>query len=172
MKCQTANRKFGVFSGNGPRRLDFFKKCITVIGQLPVIVFDAERIRQMTAKRIFAGLFALITLLTLAGCTSPRLPEGRYTAAGRDDIALDNNELIFLHITTPAENPSPFAFWDWAGGYSLSPEGVLTPDMETELLKKWSFYYSFRYEKNILKVIDKGEGRPVLSLILEAPARR
>ena len=43
---------------------------------------------------------------------------------------------------------------------------------ETELLKKWSFYYSFRYEKNILKVIDKGEGRPVLSLILEAPARR
>jgi len=81
MKCQTANRKFGVFSGNGSRRLDFFKKCITVIGQLPVIVFDAERIRQMTAKRIFAGLFALITLLTLAGCTSPRLPEGRYSAA-------------------------------------------------------------------------------------------
>ncbi|MEI3001961.1 MAG: hypothetical protein V8T86_13855 [Victivallis sp.] len=102
----------------------------------------------MTAKRIFAGLFALITLLTLAGCTSPRLPEGRYSAAGRDDFALVNNDLIFLHITTPAENPSPFAFWDWAGGYSLSPEGVLTPDMETELLKKWSFYYSFRYEKH------------------------
>ena len=110
MKCQTANRKFGVFSGNGSRRLDFFKKCITVIGQLPVIVFDAERIRQMTAKRIFAGLFALITLLTLAGCTSPRLPEGRYSAAGRDALALANNDLIFLQLTEPAEHTSPFAF--------------------------------------------------------------
>ncbi|WP_294481399.1 hypothetical protein [uncultured Victivallis sp.] len=116
--------------------------------------------------------FALFILGVAAGCSSPRLPEGRYSSTGREDYVLVNNDLIFLHISTPQENPDVFAFWDWAGGYSLSNNGLMTPDMETELWKKWNFYYSFLYEKGALKVIDKGDGRPLMTLILEQPRRR
>lgn len=126
----------------------------------------------MKFNRFLTACFALFVLIAAAGCSSPRLPDGRYSSTGREDFMLVNNDLIFLHITTPQENPDPYAFWDWAGGYSLSPEGVLTPDMETELWKKWNFYYSFLYEKGALKVVDKGEARPVMTLILEQPRRR
>lgn len=121
--------------------------------------------------RIFAVPVAAGLLLTLAGCVH-RLPEGRYSASGRNDYVLVHNDLIFLHITTPQENPTNLAFWDWAGGYSLSKDGQLKPDMETELWKKWNFYYSFLYEGNTIRVIDKHEGRPMVNLLQEPPARR
>ncbi|MPN35838.1 hypothetical protein SDC9_183340 [bioreactor metagenome] len=124
------------------------------------------RFYRIFAVAVFAGV-----LLSLAGCAS-RLPEGRYSAPGQGDYILVNNDLIFLHIATPQSNPSPFAFWDWAGGYSLSKDGNLTMKMDSTLWKKWSFYYSFLYEKNAIRVVDKGSGRPAATLILEAPARR
>lgn len=121
--------------------------------------------------RMFAAFTLALLLLALAGCVQ-RLPEGRYAASGRNDYALVNNDLLFLHITTPQENPSKLAFWDWAGPYSLSKDGTLKPDMETELWKKWNFYYSFFFEKNSIRVIDKREGRAVITLFLESPAHR
>ena len=120
--------------------------------------------------RMFAVPVAAILLMTLAGCVH-RLPEGRYSASGRNDYVLVNNDLIFLHIIAPQENPSPLAFWDWAGPYSLSKGGLLKPDMETELWKKWNFYYSFVYEKNAIRVINQRDGSAVANLVLE-PARR
>lgn len=120
--------------------------------------------------RTLAVPAAAILLMTIAGCAH-RLPEGRYSASGRNDYALVNNDLIFLHITTPQENPSQLAFWDWAGSYSLAKNGVLKPDMETELWKKWNFYYSFVYEKNAIRVINQRDGSAVANLVLE-PARR
>lgn len=124
------------------------------------------RFRRMLAVAVFAGV-----LLSLAGCAS-QLPEGRYSASGRGDYILVNNDLIFLHITTPQSNSSPFAFWDWAGDYSLAKDGVLTMKMDSEQWRKWNFYYTFLYEKNAIRVIDKGNGRPAMTLILEAPGRR
>lgn len=124
-----------------------------------------------TFLRILAVPAAAILLMTIAGCAH-RLPEGRYSASGRNDYVLVNNYLIFLHITTPQENPSPLAFWDWAGPYSLAKNGVLKPDMETELWKKWNFYYSFIYEKNAIRVINQRDGSAVVNLFLEPPRRR
>lgn len=126
----------------------------------------------MKLNHFLIGCFACAVLIAAAGCRSPRLPEGRYSSTGREDYVLVNNDLIFLHISTPQENPDAFAFWDWAGGYSLANNGYMTPDMDTELWKKWNFYYSFLYEKGALKVIDKGDGRPLMTLILEQPRRR
>jgi len=121
--------------------------------------------------RMFAVSAFAVLLLVLAGCVH-RLPEGRYTASGRNDYVLVNNDLVFLHIATPQENPSKLAFWDWAGTYSLSKEGFLKPDMETEQWKKWNFYYSFLYSKNSIRVIDKREGRAIITLSLESPSQR
>ncbi len=121
--------------------------------------------------RILAVPAAAILLLTLAGCVH-RLPEGRYAASGHNDYVLVHNNLIFLHITTPQENPSPLAYWDWAGSYSLSKDGLLKPDMDTELWKKWNFYYSFLYEGNAIRVINQRDGRPMVNLFLEPTSRR
>ncbi|MDR0933332.1 MAG: hypothetical protein LBM70_09995 [Victivallales bacterium] len=126
----------------------------------------------MKLPRFLIGCFALITLAVLAGCTIPRLPDGKYSSTAREDFILVSNDLIFLHITTPQENPDPYAYWNWAGKYSLSKDGHIVPDMETELLKNWNFYYRFFYEKGVIKVIDTRESKSLMSLILEHPLRR
>jgi len=112
-----------------------------------------------------------VLLLMLAGCVQ-RLPEGRYSVEGHNDFILVSNDLMFLHVSTPEENPSPLAYWNWAGSYSLSKDGTLKPDMDTEVWKTWNFYYSFVYEKNTVKIINKSSGCPSLTLYLNTPMRR
>ena len=125
----------------------------------------------MTLHRMFAVPFFAVLLLVLAGCAL-RLPEGRYSVEGHNDFILVSNDLLFLHITTPDENPSRLAYWNWAGSYSLAKNGDLTPDMDAELWKKWNFYYSFVYENNAIKVMDKSKGGPLVTLYLNTPMRR
>ncbi len=122
-------------------------------------------------NRLFAVSAFAVLMLTLAGCSSPRMPDGRYSTANGDYV-LVNNDLVFLHISAPQENPSAWAYWDWAGGYSLTPEGQLTMDMDQNKWKIWSFYYAFQYKDKAIRVTDKSNTYPPILLTLDAPIRR
>jgi hypothetical protein len=124
---------------------------------------------------VFIGCSPLFTLalllLALAGCVQ-RLPEGRVCRFRAQRLCAGQQRPAVPSYHHPAGKSFQACFLGLGGPLFALKDGTLKPDMETELWKKWNFYYSFFFEKNSIRVIDKREGRAVITLFLESPAHR
>lgn len=99
----------------------------------------------MFSKRLLSVAAAAALILGLAGCSSPRLPTGKYQIdePDREDFAVVYEDLIFLRIKSPDDAPGSLAYWEWAGKYKIEDNGVLVFDMDRETLSRWEFYFQF-----------------------------
>ncbi len=122
-------------------------------------------------KSLLTLTVAALAALVFTGCTSLKLPEGRYGNMASDEYAIVQDDYLFLHLRAPQQYPDVWMHWNWAGKYSLSEEGIITPDMDKKTRDLWHFYFDFRYDKQTIRVVDPGNNA-IKTLILEAPQRR
>ncbi len=117
-------------------------------------------------------MLAAVAML-VAGCSSPRLANGKYESRipGQDDYIIVYDDLVFLHIKTPDNLPERQTYWTWAGKYSISDSGELDFDMNDELKKKWRFSYTFVNQQGGVVLNDWGT-RTGRMLYYERPTYR
>ena len=99
----------------------------------------------MFSKRLLSVAAAAALILGLAGCSSPRLPTGKYQIdePDREDFAVVYEDLIFLRIKSPDDAPGSLAYWEWAGKYKVLDNGEIKFDMDHETERRWKFNYQF-----------------------------
>ncbi|MCQ2378366.1 MAG: hypothetical protein MJ016_04025 [Victivallaceae bacterium] len=115
----------------------------------------------MNFPKSFFCIGVVAGVLSLAGCSSPRLADGCYQSADRADggFACVYDDIIFLRVKMPASAPSTYGFFDWAGNYSLDDEGGIDLKMDSESKRNFKFYFGLQRQNGGILVNDYGSDR-------------
>ena len=106
--------------------------------------------------RKFLILLFLPLLVILCGCEQLTLANGKYEASlsGREDFAAIYDDLIFLRVREPSEDPSVNSYWDWAGKFDIENDGRIILKMDKDIARKWNFHYDFYRNNGMITVYD------------------
>ena len=115
--------------------------------------------KEIAMKYLFCK-FTLLSLalgaLLFAGCEQLTLDNGKYETSlpGREDFAAIYEDLIFIRVREPSENPSSNNYWDWAGKFEIEEDGHIRLKMPRELARKWDFHFDFYRRNGMITVYD------------------
>lgn len=112
-------------------------------------------------KHLYRNFFCLILLTIVAlltGCEQLTLENGKYetTLSGRDDFAAVYEDLIFIRVREPSDDPACNSYWDWAGKFKIESDGHILLKMDKPLARKWDFHYDFYRRDGMITVYDLG----------------
>ena len=90
------------------------------------------------------------------GCSQLTLTAGKYetTLPGREDFAAIYEDLIFIRVREPNDDPSQNAYWDWAGNFEIEDDGHIILKMDKATARKWNFHYDFYRRDSMITVYD------------------
>ena len=103
--------------------------------------------------------FAILPLAAFfCGCSQLTLATGKYetTLPGREDFAAIYDDLIFIRIREPNDDPSQNSYWDWAGNFEIEDDGHILLKMDKPTARKWNFHYDFYRRDGMITVYDLG----------------
>ncbi len=111
-------------------------------------------------RKFSAFIFLLLISAFICGCGSLTLSNGKYETSlpGREDFAAVYNDLIFIGLREPSDDPSQNNYWIWAGSFSIDDDGRIMLDMDKKLAKKWNFSYNLYRRNTSISVHDIGAG--------------
>ena len=112
-------------------------------------------------KHLYRKFFCLILLTVVAlltGCEQLTLENGKYetSLSGRDDFAAVYEDLIFIRVREPSDDPASNSYWDWAGKFKIESDGHILLKMDKPLARKWDFHYDFYRRDGMITVYDLG----------------
>jgi hypothetical protein len=107
-------------------------------------------------KIFFRILAVLFSVAVITGCEQLTLENGKYetSLSGREDFAAIYDDLIFIRVREPSDNPSQITYWDWAGKFEIESDGHIRLKMKRELARKWDFHYDFFRRNGMITVYD------------------
>ena len=110
----------------------------------------------MCPKFFFFLLLPLIFIL--CGCEQLTLANGKYESSisGREDFAAVYEDLIFLRVREPSDDPAVNSYWDWAGNFDIEDDGHIVLKMNKDTARKWNFHYDFYRKNGMITVYDLG----------------
>ena len=105
---------------------------------------------------IFCTVTAVAAAIVFSGCEQLTLDNGKYetTLSGREDFAAVYDDLIFIRVREPSEDPSQNNYWDWAGKFEIEEDGHIRFKMPRELARKWDFHFDFYRRNGMITVYD------------------
>ncbi len=104
----------------------------------------------------FTALILSVSAMLFSGCEQLTLDNGKYETAlpGREDFAAIYDDLIFIRVREPSEDPSQNTYWDWAGKFEIEDDGHIKFKMPRELARKWDFHFDFYRRNGMITVYD------------------
>ena len=111
-------------------------------------------------RKFSTFIFALLLSAFICGCGGLTLSDGKYETSlpGREDFAAVYNDLIFIGLREPSDDPAHNNYWIWAGSFSIEDDGRIMLDMDKKLSKKWNFSYNLYRRDGAISVHDIGAG--------------
>lgn len=106
----------------------------------------------------FSGIAVAVFAILLTGCEQLTLENGKYESSlsGREDFAAVYEDLIFIRVREPSEDPAQNNYWDWAGKFEIESDGHILLKMDKPLARKWNFNYDFYRRNGMITVYDLG----------------
>ena len=108
----------------------------------------------MNIKSLCLLILPLATFF--CGCSQLTLATGKYETSlpGREDFAAIYDDLIFIRVREPNDDPSQNSYWDWAGNFDIEDDGHIILKMDKSTARKWNFHYDFYRRDGMITVYD------------------